>query len=246
MGQHRHQPPLMRGQGSARPVPPMGIRQVDSLFDAMEDGREFQSIIGVIPRSGDLIPDIKRALANIEAVRGHPCICYVANVVNPQISGIEIDFSDDLPFKELVTSAPDSEEVDVYVATPGGIGSQVPQFVDALRKKYRKVNFIVPFMCMSAGTLFVLSGDEILMDLRGFIGPIDPQVRLKTGEYVPAQSVLRLLQKIKEEGDAAIAKGNNVPWHLVRLLDVMDPRQVGEAYTSSEYSIKLAKEFLLK
>jgi len=173
-------------------------------------------------------------------------LCYIANVVDPRATGIEIDFSDDLPFKELVTSAPSSAEVDVFVTTPGGIGSQVPHFVQTLRAKYQKVNFIIPYMCMSAGTLFALSGDRIFMDSRGFIGPIDPQVRLKTGEFVPAQSVLHLLNKIHEEGDRALARGESVPWHLVRLLDVMDPRQIGEAYTSSEYSIKLATEFLSK
>lgn len=243
MGKPKRTTPMIRGQNKQQQNTP---KEVDSLFDLMKDGCEFQSIVSLVPRNGDLVPDLKRAVSEIETVRGHPCICYVANVVNPEVNGIAIDFSDDLPFNELVTSAQVSEEVDVFIATPGGIGSQIPHFVTALRAKYKKVNFIIPYMCMSAGTLFVLSGDNIYMDARGFIGPIDPQVPLKTGEYVPAQSVLHLLDKIKEEGDLSLLKGENIPWHLVRLLDTMDHRQIGEAYTSSEYSIKIAKEFLLK
>lgn len=242
MSKFRHEPPLIRGKGNQRQE---GPKEVESLFDIMKDGAEFQSIVGAIPRNGNLVPDLLKAVTDIEAIRKCPCICYIANVVNPEMVGIEIDFSDDLPFKEMVTSAPEANEIDVFIVTPGGIGSQVPNFVSTLRAKYRRVNFIIPYMCMSAGTLFVLSGNRIFMDSRGFIGPIDPQVRLKSGEYVPAQSVLHLLEKIKEEGNAAIAQGKNVPWHFVRLLDNMDPRQIGDAYTSSEYSIKLAKEFLI-
>lgn len=221
-------------------------KEVDSLLDVMKDGAEFQSIIDIVPKNGNIMPDLYRAISEIENIRNHPCICYIANVVNPGVSGIEIDFSDDLPFKEMVTLASSDNEIDVFIATPGGIGSQIPNFVETLRTKYKRVNFIIPYMCMSAGTLFALSGNRIIMDSRGYIGPIDPQVQLKTGEYVPAQSILHLLDKIKEEGDKAIAEGRNVPWHYVRLLDNMDHRQIGEAYTSSEYSIKLAKDFLIK
>lgn len=97
---------------------------------------------------------------------------------------------------------------------------------------------------MSAGTLWALSGDKIWMDKRAFIGPIDPQVRAKTGDLVPAQSILILLNKIKEEGENAIQKGQNPPWHFIRLIDVMDGRQVGDAISLSQYSIKIASDFL--
>lgn len=49
----------------------------------MVDGREYVSIVGKIPRGQSLDDDIKRALSAIEEARGRPCVCYVANVVNP-------------------------------------------------------------------------------------------------------------------------------------------------------------------
>ena len=244
----------MKKKGSTRPMIPQTKRapqpkapnKVESLLDAMQEGNEYQSIVSLVPKDGEIIPDLKRAIGNIETIRQRPCICYISNIVNTSVDQKEIDFSDDLPFKEMITTAPTNKEIDVFLVTPGGITQQVPQFVNALRLKYETINFILPYMCMSAGTLFVLSGNSIWMDQRSFIGPIDPQVKAKSGEWVPAQSILKILEIIHEEGDKQLKTGGQVPWHYVRLLDGMDHRQIGNAFTSSEYVVKMASEFLYK
>lgn len=51
-------------------------------------------------------------------------------------------------------------------------------------------------MAMSAGTIFCMSGDELIMDEAAFIGPIDPQVPSRNGMYVPAQSLMTLIDEI--------------------------------------------------
>src|SRR4030043_2055681 len=100
------------------------------------------------------------------------------------------------------------DSVDVMVVTAGGAGQQVSQFVNCLRARVNNmVDFILPYMCMSAGTLWVLSGDNIWMDRRAYIGPIDPQVRLPDGSLVPAQSLIVLLQEIRKEGEEFLKKG---------------------------------------
>lgn len=242
MSRKGHQAPMIpQTKKSALPKAP---NVVPSLLDSMQEGNEYQSIVSLVPADGEIMPDLKRAVKNIEDIRKHPCICYVSNIVNSEVDQKEIDFSDDLPFKEMITIAPAHKEIDVLLVTPGGITQQVPQFVNALRSKYESVNFIIPYMCMSAGTLFVLSGDSIWMDQRSFIGPIDPQVRAKNGEWLPAQSILKILEIIRDEGNQNLKNGGQVPWHYVRLLDDMDHRQVGNAFTSSEYVVKMASEFL--
>lgn len=228
-------------QNSGFPIP----KTVDSLLDIMKDGHEYESIVSHIPPNGQVIPDIQRAVREIQSITGRPLICYLGNVIQLGLPGTSIDFTDDLPFNEMISKIPEgTTAIDVMIVTPGGLGQQVSQFVNALRKRFETVEFILPYMCMSAGTLWALSGDRIWMDSRAFIGPIDPQVRSKSGEFVPAQSILILLEKIKAEGEIAIKNGQNPPWHLVRLIDVMDPRHVGEALTASGYSIKLATDFL--
>lgn len=212
----------------------------------MKDGREFESIVNYQPENGQIVPDLKRAVQEIQASRNRPCIVYAANMIRP-IGNVGIALDDSVPFNEMLNSIPDKERaIDIVLITPGGSGQQVANFVHTLRQRFQNIDFIVPFMCMSAGTLWVLSGDNIWMEKNACVGPIDPQVPSKTGEYVPAQSILILLKRIHDEGAAALKRGEQPPWHYIRMIDMMDPRHVGEAINSSEYSVRLAAEFLSK
>ncbi|MGO9413478.1 MAG: SDH family Clp fold serine proteinase [Spirochaetia bacterium] len=122
----------------------------------------------------------------------------MANVVNPNIkASISINAEDELPFDELISSIDAAkEEVDILLVTPGGSAQQVDKFVNALRARFKVVSFILPNVAMSAGTIFIMSGDEIIMHARSFFGPIDPQVPNKDGVFVPAQTLRALIDDI--------------------------------------------------
>jgi hypothetical protein len=77
-----------------------------------------------------------------------------------------------------------------------------------------------------------------------FLGPLDPQVPSKDGTLVPAQALLTLLDKIQKEGDAALARKQNPPWALIRLLDQMDQKQLGAAISASNYVMTMAAQYL--
>lgn len=216
-----------------------------SLLDAMEDGNEYSSIVGLIPSpSVDLMDDLVRGLQAIEQVRDRPCLSYVGNVVKGDaLAGV--DSSDDLPFAEMVAKVPaDVAAVDVMLATHGGSAHQVSRFVNALRARFDRVSFLLPSFCMSAGTLFALSGDEIWMTSRACLGPIDPQVPSKDGRFVPAQALLLLVSELQRQGDEALKKGVNVPWTAVRIIDSLDKKELGDAISASNYSTMMAAQFL--
>jgi ClpP class serine protease len=78
----------------------------------------------------------------------------------------------------------------LILTTYGGSAHAVERYVNILRHYYGEVNFIVPDYAFSAGTIFCMSGDNILMDFYSVLGPIDPQVRNKEGKYVPALGYL--------------------------------------------------------
>lgn len=218
---------------------------VDSLLDAMEDGNEYGSIVAKTPRHPlDLVTEARRALAEIEVIRRRPCLCYIANVVKPSADAA-ITLLDHLPFAEMVAGVEaGAREVDILLVTPGGSAEQVIQFVDALRTRFDTVEFLLPYMAMSAGTLWALSGDRIWMDRRAYLGPIDPQVVSKDGNYVPAQALLALLNEIQQKGQEALKKGQQPPWSYIILLREMDQRQLGAAMTSSQYVVTLATKLL--
>ena len=79
--------------------------------------------------------------------------------------------------------------VSVILDTPGGVVEVVERMVATLRSNYEDMTVIVPDRAMSAGTIFALSADRIMMDYFSCLGPIDPQIE-KDGKLVPALSYL--------------------------------------------------------
>lgn len=215
-----------------------------TLLDKMVDGREFESLLNYQYQNLNFVSELRKSIAEIKAVRGRPIVCYVANVVKPS-PAISIEDSDDLPFNEMIASLPaDCKEIDIVLVTPGGYAHQVAKFVNKLRPRFEKISFILLNKAMSAGTIFIMSGDEIIMSNQSQIGPIDPQVRTKSGEFVPAQSILTLIDDIRSRGEEAIKKGGRPSWTDLQILNGIDPKEIGNALNSSNYSIQLVDEYL--
>ena len=110
--------------------------------------------------------------------------------------------SDDLLRRAVETIGGDRQaKLAVILDTPGGVVEIVERMVDLIRHHYRELVFIVPDRAMSAGTVFVMAGDAIMMDYFSRLGPIDPQVE-KEGKLVPALSYLaqyrRLIKRARE------------------------------------------------
>ena len=229
-----------------KPMQDPNRRIVSSLLDEMIEGREYASIIDCLPENMDIATEIRRALAAISDIRKRPVVCYAANMVNNNIkSQTGIDTTDDLPFLEMLRNVDaESKDIDVILVTPGGSAERVSHYVNMMRKRFDNVCFIIPFLSMSAGTIFCLSGDEIIMDESACIGPIDPQVPSKDGRFVPAQSILTLLADIQARGQIALSKGCQPNWTDIQILRNLDPKEIGNATNASNYSISLATSYL--
>jgi len=219
---------------------------ITSLLDHMEDGNEFESLVRYKAVKTDVAVEIRKSLSEIKEVRNRPAICYLANVVNTRITvSTSIDYNDDLPFSEMISAIPqDQKAIDVILVTPGGSAEQVAKFVDKLRPRFNDVVFILPYMAMSAGTIFAMSGNDIIMGKNSYIGPIDPQVPNKEGFYVPAQAILTLIDSIQERGEALIKKGQSPNWTDLQILKQLDGKEIGNALTGSAYSMELVQEYL--
>lgn len=223
-------------------------RPVNSLLDIMQDGREYASLVDSIPQNINFRDEIRRAINDVEVIRQRPLLIYAANVIkNLQGTPIDINYIDDVPFSEMVSCVPDGNDaIDILIVTPGGIVQQVSQFVNRARARFTNISFVIPYMAMSAGTVWALSGNEIWMDQRAFIGPIDPQVPSQDGRLVPAQALLALLKKIQEDGQYKITNGQNPDWSDIQILRNIDAKEIGNALSLSQYSIQLAATYLEK
>lgn len=217
----------------------------NSLLDVMVDGTEFESLLHYKYTKINLVNEIRRSIGEIESIRKRPIICYISNVVKSVAGSVSIDDSDDLPFSELVNCVPDEvKDIDIVLVTPGGSAQQVARFVNKLRPRFDNVGFILLSKCMSAGTIFSMSGNEIIMSKDAYIGPIDPQTPSKNGSFVPAQAIMTLVEDIKNRGEALLKKGAQPPWADVVLLKNIDPKELGNAISASNYSINLVSDYL--
>src|SRR6266568_6582120 len=102
-----------------------------------------------------------------------------------------------MPVQDQHTSL-GGREIDILVETPGGLAEVAEDIVRTIRSRYDRVGMIVPGWAKSAGTIFVMAGDEILMGPKSALGPIDPQITFG-GKRFSADAFLQGLDKIKLE-----------------------------------------------
>lgn len=163
----------------------------------------------------------------------------VLTFVGPIVPGVD----------ELVRSAVEAFDgttrnarLAVILDTNGGVVEIVERMVDTLRHHYKDIAFIIPDRAMSAGTVFALSGDSILMDYFSVLGPIDPQLQSREGKrLIPALSYLVQYERlIKKSEDGTLTTAEMV---LLQKLDLAELQQFEEA---RELSIELLKKWLVK
>ena len=125
----------------------------------------------------------KNQLKRISAIRKRDIIVYAGDSYNPNKgnSPVLITPTDLLPFKDQLTYLA-TKDIDIILETPGGIAETVDDMVDLIRSKYDRVGIIIPGMAKSAGTIFAMAGDEILMGTSSSLGPIDAQIINNNGK----------------------------------------------------------------
>lgn len=154
----------------------------------------------------------------------------VLTIVSPIFMGLDNIVKDAIEAIECKRSS-----LAVILDTGGGV---VERMVHTIRHHYQFVSFIIPDRAMSAGTIFVMSGDRILMNYFSVLGPIDPQLE-KDGKMIPVLSYLDQYEKLKETSRS----GNltTVEYALIQKLDLAELQWFEQA---KELSIDLLKSWL--
>jgi len=138
----------------------------------------------------------KRQLKMISTLRQRDILVYASDM-GKSSAPISILPNDLLPFQDQLSYVK-SKDVDILLETPGGIAEVVEDMVELIRGKYERVGIIIPGTAKSAGTIFSMAGDEILMGETSSLGPIDAQVP-NNGKRFSADAFLDGLEKIKQE-----------------------------------------------
>ncbi|MCI0378576.1 MAG: hypothetical protein L0215_13285 [Gemmataceae bacterium] len=128
----------------------------------------------------------------------------------------------------------------ILLDTDGGVIEVVERMVNTIRYHYSEVSMIVANRAMSAGTVFAMSGDRILMDYFSCLGPIDPQVQ-KNDKLVPALSYLVQFERLKQR-----AENGEITTAEMVLLQQLDLAELHSFEEARELSNTLLKEWLAK
>ena len=159
----------------------------------------------------------------------------VLTIISPIMSPL-----DALVKKALEEITPKKESLGIILETDGGLIEVAERMVQIVRKFYEKVTFIIPNRAMSAGTVFALSGDRILMNYFSCLGPIDPQV-IMDGRLVPALSYLNQFEKLNNK-----AQAGQLTTAEYALLNKMDLGELYQYEQAKELTIELIVKWLCK
>ncbi|MDR3232161.1 MAG: hypothetical protein LBT46_00580 [Planctomycetaceae bacterium] len=184
-----------------------------------------------------LVGERKHQLERIAELRGRDVIVYASDISSKNCPN-SIDRSDLLPFNDQL-SVLKGDAVDIILQTPGGLAEVVEDLVRSIRSKFENVGVIVPGMAYSAGTIFAMAADEILMSRSSSLGPIDAQI-VSNGKRFSADAFLEGLEKIKNEA----AKNNMLNIAYIPILQSISPGEIQHCENAQSFSKTLVTDWL--
>lgn len=182
----------------------------------------------------------KKQMQRIAKLRGR-AILTIASDMGPDKANapVGIDYTDLLPVADQLDVL-SGNAIDVILETPGGIAERAEDIVCMIRAKFDDVAFIVPGAAMSAGTIMVMSGDEILLDPSSSLGPIDAQLMFGGGKRFSAEAFLEGLEKIKKE----VQDTGTLNRAYIPILQGITPGEIQACQNAQDFSKKLVTKWL--
>lgn len=190
----------------------------------------------------DLQNELQRLIKLYNKHTGRYIFIYASDINKGRNRGIDVSLVQD-DFYNIQDILRESEErkIDFYIETPGGSGEAAEEIAKFLRKKFEEVNFVIAGEAKSAGTILVLSGDNISMTDTGSLGPIDAQVRIGRS-VVSAHDYKEWVDLKREE---AAKTGSLNPFDAVIVAQV-SPGELYGVINSLEFAKDLVKGWLEK
>lgn len=183
-----------------------------------------------------------KQIQRIAKIRGRDVLAFASDMsgVPEKAHFIGIDYTDLLPVSDQLENL-SGKAIDIILETPGGLAERAEDIVKMFRNKYKHVAFIVPGAAMSAGTIMVMAGDEILMAPNSALGPIDAQVVFGNKRF-SADAFLDGFDKIKKE----VTKTNQLNRAYIPILQGISPAEIQACENAQDFARKLVSEWLTK
>ncbi|MFC1485717.1 Clp protease ClpP [Candidatus Latescibacterota bacterium] len=179
----------------------------------------------------------KKQLKRITDIRKRAVLSY-AGAYGKQ-ADTSISFNDRVPFFDQLSNI-EGDEIDVIIETPGGSAEIVEDLIRVIRSKFSRVGMIIPGYAKSAGTIFVMSGDEILMESSSALGPIDAQMVHPGKMPHSAHAFLEGFKNIKEE----VTETGTLNRAYIPILQNISPADIQACENAQDFSKDIVTKWL--
>lgn len=185
--------------------------------------------------------ELKRLVKQYNSLTKGNLFIYAADF-NKGRRGVEVSLRQDdfYIIQDILRESP-HERIDFYIETPGGSGEAAEEIARFLHKQFKEVNFVVAGEAKSAGTILVLSGDNISMSETGSLGPIDAQVPIGRS-MVSAYDYKTWIDDKRAE---AAQNGKLNPFDAIMVAQI-SPGEVYGVVNSLDFAKILVQDWLVK
>jgi len=188
----------------------------------------------------ELESELLRLISEYNELRGTYLFVYVAAIGKP-IPAVPLEQADFYVIRDLLTDKKDFRKIDIYLETPGGSGETAEEIVRFLRNNFDTVSYVISGEAKSAGTIIVLSGDEILMTESGSLGPIDAQMKIGRS-IISAYDYIEWVEGKRREAEE---HGRLNPFDATMVAQIT-PGELGNVFHALKFAEELVIEWLIK
>lgn len=190
----------------------------------------------------DLENELKRLIEQYNKEKNTYLIIYAVDMEKSHIQGLNLSLNmgDYHIIHEMLRNI-QSDNLDIYIETPGGSGEAAEEVVEFLHNKFETVNFVVAGEAKSAGTLMAMSADEIYMTDSGSLGPIDAQVKIGRS-IISAFDYVQWMEEKRKEAN----KNKNLNPVDATMIAQITPGEFEGVYHAQQFAVDKLKEWLPK
>lgn len=181
--------------------------------------------------------ELLRLIKKYNKLTGSYLVVY-AGALNKSLPQVSMSMDDYYVIADLLRDVT-ADPLDMYIETPGGRGDAAEEIVNCLRRNRQTVNFVVSGEAKSAGTLVVLSGNDIYMTHTGSLGPVDAQVMIGRGQI----SAHDYMEWVNEKRTEAAKTGQLNPFDATMAAQI-SPGELNGASNALEFAHDLVVKWL--
>jgi len=201
--------------------------------------------------------DIRKSILELQKIRDSKILLYfLSNRRSPSpIPGLNANFSSEpyLLIYDHLKKIGHIPRLDILIHTMGGDLNSVWPIVNMCREMTDHFSIIVPLMALSAGTLFCLGADEVIMCKPACLSPIDPTTSNQFNpedkhgrpKGISVEDVISYFRLARDENKGiGIKKEELITQILIQLTSKVDPLALGNVNRVHTQVRSLAEKLL--